>query len=71
MTNKNNNKGTIEQDDDPTAELKILSEEAVAKIRNDVVVELDMTANAADVAGLDTELCDARSAIANLKSEIQ
>lgn len=67
--NKKINKLVSEQDDDPTAELELLSMAACAESEDMQEVESETDANTFDFDKLESEIGDADETIANLKSE--
>ncbi len=73
MTNDNNkiNKLVSAQDDDPTAELELLTEEACARYEPGQIVEAESDVHTYDFERLESEDNDAGDTIASLKLDLQ
>ena len=73
MTNDNNkiNKLVSAQDDDPTAELELLTEEACAGYEPGQIVEAESDVHTYDFERLESEDNDAGDTIASLKLDLQ
>ena len=69
--NKKINKLVTEQDDDPTAELELLSVAACAESEDMQQAEAESDANTFDFDKLNSEIDDADETIASLKSELK